>query len=89
MRLDLCCSGNSHDDMLLAKLETVYTCSGDPGASMVSQFPFALRFFLLHFNHYLTFRVMLNRHIAVCLEHGSGDPCVSRMASFQQSKWSC
>ncbi|KAL8468625.1 hypothetical protein ACS0TY_031718 [Phlomoides rotata] len=30
----LTASGNSHDDMILAKLETVYTCSGDPGASM-------------------------------------------------------
>ncbi|KAK4387408.1 Outer envelope protein 80, chloroplastic [Sesamum angolense] len=27
-------SGNTHDDMLLAKLETVYTCSDDPGSSM-------------------------------------------------------
>ncbi|KAI3449943.1 hypothetical protein Pfo_006608 [Paulownia fortunei] len=30
----LTASGNTHDDMLLAKLETVYTCSGDPGSSM-------------------------------------------------------
>lgn len=30
------CSGNSHDDMLLAKLESVYTGSGDRGSSMVS-----------------------------------------------------
>ncbi|KAH6830711.1 outer envelope protein of 80 kDa [Perilla frutescens var. hirtella] len=30
----LTASGNSHDNMLLAKLETVYTCSGDPGSSM-------------------------------------------------------
>lgn len=27
------CSGNTHDDMLLAKIETVYTGSGDPAAS--------------------------------------------------------
>ncbi|PIN16013.1 putative cell surface protein [Handroanthus impetiginosus] len=30
----LTASGNTHDDMLLAKLETVYTCSGDPGSSV-------------------------------------------------------
>lgn len=30
----LTASGNNHDDMLLAKLETVYTGSGDPGSSM-------------------------------------------------------
>ncbi|KAL3850110.1 hypothetical protein ACJIZ3_011992 [Penstemon smallii] len=30
----LTASGNTHDDMLLAKLETVYTGSGDPGSSM-------------------------------------------------------
>ncbi|KAL0435431.1 UNVERIFIED_CONTAM: Outer envelope protein 80, chloroplastic [Sesamum radiatum] len=30
----LTASGNTHDDMLLAKLETVYTFSGDPGSSM-------------------------------------------------------
>ncbi|KAG8389022.1 hypothetical protein BUALT_Bualt02G0186200 [Buddleja alternifolia] len=30
----LTASGNTHDDMLLAKLETVYTYSGDPGSSM-------------------------------------------------------
>lgn len=29
------CSGNTHDDMLLAKFETVYTGSGDHGSSMV------------------------------------------------------
>ena len=29
-------SGNSHDEMLLAKLETVYTGSVDRGSSMVS-----------------------------------------------------
>lgn len=27
------CSGNTHDSMLLAKIETVYTGSGDPAAS--------------------------------------------------------
>ncbi|KAL3354174.1 hypothetical protein AABB24_018696 [Solanum stoloniferum] len=30
----LTASGNTHDDMLLAKLETVYTGSGDPGSSV-------------------------------------------------------
>ncbi|XP_011080272.1 outer envelope protein 80, chloroplastic isoform X2 [Sesamum indicum] len=30
----LTASGNTHDDMILAKLETVYTYSGDPGSSM-------------------------------------------------------
>ncbi|XP_057763886.1 outer envelope protein 80, chloroplastic [Salvia miltiorrhiza] len=30
----LTASGNSHDNMLLAKLETVYTGSGDPGSTM-------------------------------------------------------
>ncbi|CAK9146734.1 unnamed protein product [Ilex paraguariensis] len=30
----LTASGNTHDDMLLAKLEGVYTGSGDPGSSM-------------------------------------------------------
>ncbi|KAL0371128.1 UNVERIFIED_CONTAM: Outer envelope protein 80, chloroplastic [Sesamum angustifolium] len=30
----LTASGNTHDDMLLAKLETVYTHSGDPSSSM-------------------------------------------------------
>ncbi|CAI9106538.1 OLC1v1005720C1 [Oldenlandia corymbosa var. corymbosa] len=30
----LTASGNTHDDMLLAKVETVYTGSGDPGSSM-------------------------------------------------------
>ncbi|KAL3518894.1 hypothetical protein ACH5RR_021483, partial [Cinchona calisaya] len=30
----LTASGNSHDDMLLAKIESVYTGSGDPGSSM-------------------------------------------------------
>ncbi|VFQ95541.1 unnamed protein product [Cuscuta campestris] len=32
----LTASGNTHDDMLLAKLETVYTGSGDPGSSMLA-----------------------------------------------------
>ncbi|KAL0391845.1 UNVERIFIED_CONTAM: Outer envelope protein 80, chloroplastic [Sesamum radiatum] len=32
----LTASGNTHDDMLLAKLETVYTYSDDPGSSMVA-----------------------------------------------------
>ncbi|KAL2498983.1 Outer envelope protein 80 [Abeliophyllum distichum] len=31
----LTASGNTHDDMLLAKLETVYTSSGDPSSSML------------------------------------------------------
>ncbi|CAA2992254.1 outer envelope 80, chloroplastic-like [Olea europaea subsp. europaea] len=31
----LTASGNNHDDMLLAKLETVYTSSGDPSSSML------------------------------------------------------
>jgi hypothetical protein len=30
------CSGKNHDDMLLAKFESVYTGSGDHGSSMVS-----------------------------------------------------
>ncbi|XP_051118804.1 outer envelope protein 80, chloroplastic [Andrographis paniculata] len=30
----LTASGNTHDDMLLAKLESVYSSSGDPGSSM-------------------------------------------------------
>lgn len=30
------CSGNTHDDTVLAKFESVYTGSGDPGSSMVS-----------------------------------------------------
>jgi hypothetical protein len=29
------CSGNTHDDTLLAKIETVYTGSGEHGSSMV------------------------------------------------------
>ncbi|KAH0669866.1 hypothetical protein KY289_024359 [Solanum tuberosum] len=29
-----CCCGNTHDDMLLAKLETVNTGSGDPSSSV-------------------------------------------------------
>ncbi|XP_049391564.1 uncharacterized protein LOC125855984 [Solanum stenotomum] len=29
-----CCSGNTHNDMLLAKLETVNTSSGEPGSSV-------------------------------------------------------
>ncbi|KAH0700875.1 hypothetical protein KY284_015090 [Solanum tuberosum] len=29
-----CCSGNTHDDMLLAKLETVKAGSGEPGSSV-------------------------------------------------------
>ncbi|CAH9072275.1 unnamed protein product [Cuscuta europaea] len=32
----LTASGNTHDDMLLAKLETVYTGSGDSGSSMLA-----------------------------------------------------
>lgn len=31
-------SGNTHDDSLLAKLEMVYTGSGDRGSSMVDKF---------------------------------------------------
>jgi len=30
------CSGNTHDDTLLGKIETVYTGSGEHGSSMVS-----------------------------------------------------
>ena len=32
----LFCSGNTHDDMLLAKFESAYTGSGGRGSSMVS-----------------------------------------------------
>lgn len=35
------CSGNTHDNMLLAKLESVYTGSGEPGSSMVSHLQFS------------------------------------------------
>lgn len=34
-RVLIFCSGNTHDDILLAKIETVYSGSGDPGSSMV------------------------------------------------------
>lgn len=32
------CSGNTHDDMLLAKFETVYTGAGDHASSLVCIF---------------------------------------------------
>ena len=31
------CSGKAYDDMLVAKLETVYTDSGDHGSSQVNE----------------------------------------------------
>lgn len=31
----ICFSGNNHDDMLLAKVESVYTGSSDPSSSLV------------------------------------------------------
>ncbi|CAI9106536.1 OLC1v1005718C1 [Oldenlandia corymbosa var. corymbosa] len=38
----LTASGNAHDNMLLAKVETIYTGSGDPGSSMICYLDFKM-----------------------------------------------
>lgn len=78
--------------MLLAKLETVYTGSGDPSSSVVS--------FLIFFQIPSLINVGIEKILdlslhyfpccfAVCFQHGSGTSCVVRLASFQQSQCAC